>query len=143
MRIAFSEVVRWSASSPVTGTAWSPNRSHEACGTAIIWVAVVLSLVAGEPLTPFQHAAMVADFTNQVCHWGSRGVGYINADVTMTLSRPPVDCELGLRAADAVPAEGISIGTATLSDRLGALGTCVITALSNGDHPVDLTITTR
>nr|WP_280413037.1 hypothetical protein [Nocardia asiatica] len=106
-------------------------------------MAVVLSLVAGEPLTPFQHAAMVADFTNQVCHWGSRGVGYINADATMTLSRPPVDCELGLRAADAVPAEGISIGTATLYDRVGALGTCVVTALSNGDHPVDLTVTTR
>ncbi|MGK8506076.1 acyl-CoA thioesterase domain-containing protein [Nocardia asiatica] len=116
---------------------------HQNDDRKICWAAVVLPLVAGEPLTPFQHAAMVADFTNQVCHWGSRGVGYINADVTMTLSRPPVDCELGLRAEDAVPAEGILIGTATLYDRIGALGTCVVTALSNGDHPVDLAVTTR
>ncbi|MFE7743894.1 thioesterase family protein [Nocardia sp. NPDC057455] len=111
---------------------------HQNDDRKICWVAVVLPLVAGEPLSPFQHAAMVADFTNQVCHWGSRGVGYINADVTMTLSRPPVDCELGLRAEDAVTAEGISIGTATLYDRRGTLGTCVVTALSNGDHPVDM-----
>ncbi|WP_231983117.1 acyl-CoA thioesterase domain-containing protein, partial [Nocardia sp. 852002-20019_SCH5090214] len=39
-------------------------------------------LVAGEPITGFQRAAILGDSTNHVCHWGTEGAGYINADVT-------------------------------------------------------------
>ncbi|MEU6830947.1 hypothetical protein ABZ894_20050 [Nocardia beijingensis] len=51
--------------------------------------------------------------------------------------------ELGLRADGTVAADGISIGTATIYDRVGPLGTCVVTALSNARRQVDLAATSR
>ncbi|MGY2122702.1 thioesterase family protein [Nocardia gipuzkoensis] len=117
---------------------WSRDPAgHQNGDRKICWL-VLPPLVAGESLTPFQSAAVAADFTNQVCHWGSHGIGYINADMTLTLSRLPDGRELGLRAENAVAAEGISIGTATLYDRVGALGTCVVTTLSHPDRQLDL-----
>ncbi|MFI2476428.1 thioesterase family protein [Nocardia xishanensis] len=98
-------------------------------------------LVAGEPLTPFQRAAILGDATNHVCHWGSEGAGYINADVTVTLSRLPIGYELGLRADNTIAADGISIGSATLYDRSGAVGTCMVTALSNARRQIDFATT--
>ncbi|MEV0080132.1 acyl-CoA thioesterase domain-containing protein [Nocardia neocaledoniensis] len=95
-------------------------------------------LVAGEPFSPFQRAAAIGDVTNLVCHWGSEGVGYINTDVTLTLSRLPVGAELGLQALDHVASAGVAVSTATLYDRAGRLGTCVITALANARRQVDL-----
>ncbi|WP_067837651.1 thioesterase family protein [Nocardia lijiangensis] len=99
-------------------------------------------LVDGEPITPFQRAAILGDATNHVCHWGSEGAGYINADVTVTLSRLPVGYELGLRADNTIAAGGISIGSATLYDRTGPVGTCVVTTLSNARRQIDFTTTT-
>ncbi|WP_109522777.1 MULTISPECIES: acyl-CoA thioesterase domain-containing protein [Nocardia] len=95
------------------------------------------ALVEDEPLTPFQHAAMVGDTTNHICHWGSEGAGYINADMTLTLARLPTGFELGLRADNIIAADGISIGTATLYDRAGQLGTCVVSTLSNARRQID------
>ncbi|TJZ75941.1 thioesterase family protein [Rhodococcus oryzae] len=94
-------------------------------------------LVDGEPISPFQRAAVLGDTTNHVCHWGSHGAGYINTDMTLTLSRLPIGYELGLRAENTVTSAGVSIGTATLYDRTGPLGTCVVTALSNGRRQID------
>lgn len=94
-------------------------------------------LIEGEPITPFQRAALLGDTTNLVCHWGSRGAGYINVDMTLTLSRLPCGYELGLRADNTIAADGISIGAATLYDRDGAVGTCVVTALSNPLRQID------
>ncbi|GAA4483463.1 hypothetical protein GCM10023094_35050 [Rhodococcus olei] len=70
---------------------------------------------------------------------GSHGAGYINTDVTLTLSRLPLGYELGLRSDGAVASGGISIGTATLYDRVGPLGTCVVTTRSNARLPIDFT----
>lgn len=99
-------------------------------------------LVAGEPITPFQRAAFLGDATNHVCHWGSAGAGYINTDVTVALSRLPIGHELGLRADNTIAADGISIGSATLYDRTGPVGTCVVTTLSNARRQIDFTTTT-
>ncbi|WP_040792552.1 acyl-CoA thioesterase domain-containing protein [Nocardia paucivorans] len=96
-------------------------------------------LVTGEPITPFQRAALLGDTTNLVCHWGSRGAGYINVDMTLTLARLPRGYELGLRADHTVAADGISIGVATLYDRDSAVGTCVVTALANPLRQIDFT----
>lgn len=99
-------------------------------------------LVAGEPITPFQRAAILGDSTNHLCHWGSEGAGYINADVTLTLSRLPIGYELGQRADNTIASAGISIGTATLYDRAGPVGTCVVTTLSNARRHIDFAATT-
>ncbi|MFC4373645.1 acyl-CoA thioesterase domain-containing protein [Nocardia halotolerans] len=89
------------------------------------------TLVAGAPFSPFQRAAAIGDLTNLVCHWGSHGVGYINADMTLTLSRLPAGPELGLQALDHVADAGVAVSTASLYDRAGRLGTCMITAIAN------------
>lgn len=89
------------------------------------------TLVAGEAFSPFQRAAATGDLTNLVCHWGSHGVGYINADMTLTLSRLPEGRELGLQALDQVTNAGVAVSSATLYDRAGRLGTCMITAVAN------------
>ncbi len=98
-------------------------------------------LVAGEPITAFQRAAILGDSVNHLCHWGSAGAGYINADVTLTLSRLPVGYEQGLRAENTIASDGISIGTATLYDRHGPVGTCVVTTLSNARRQIDFAAT--
>jgi hypothetical protein len=95
-------------------------------------------IVDGLPITPLERAAVVADFTNLVCNWGSAGVGYINTDITMTLSRLPEGPELGLRALDRESTDGVATGAAIIYDRTGALGYCTITALANGRRQVDV-----
>ncbi|MFE3544565.1 acyl-CoA thioesterase domain-containing protein [Nocardia sp. NPDC059177] len=97
------------------------------------------ALVAGEPFSPFQRAAATGDITNLVCHWGTQGVGYINADMTLTLSRLPIGQELGMQALDHVATAGVAVSTATLYDRAGRLGTCVITAVANAGRQVRVT----
>ncbi|MDP3893664.1 MAG: thioesterase family protein, partial [Nocardioides sp.] len=69
----------------------------------------------------------------------SGGVGYINTDITLTLARMPAGAEIGLEAADHVAHDGIAVGTATIFDRSGPLGTSVVTALSNARRAVDFT----
>ncbi len=89
------------------------------------------TLVAGLPFSPFQRAAATGDLTNLVCHWGSHGVGYINADMTLSLSRLPEGPELGLQALDHTSHAGVAVSSAVLYDRRGKLGTATITAISN------------
>lgn len=97
-----------------------------------------IPVVAGEAITPFQAAAAIADGASLVTNWGSRGVEYINTDITLTLVRPPVGVEIGLSAVDRVEQDGISVGTAAMFDRSGPLGTCVVTALANARRVVDM-----
>lgn len=76
--------------------------------------------------------------TSMVCNWGSRGIGYINADMTLTLTRDPEGPALGLLAQNHIAAAGIAVGTAVLYDRNGALGTSVVSTVSNARRQVDL-----
>ncbi|QXC46720.1 MULTISPECIES: acyl-CoA thioesterase domain-containing protein [Rhodococcus erythropolis group] len=95
-------------------------------------------LIAGEVMSPFQRAALMAETTSLVCHWGTAGAGFINVDTTLALSRLPVGSGLGLRADSQVSENGISVGTATMFDRLGHLGNCTVTAIANARRQVDL-----
>ncbi|MCU1647866.1 MAG: thioesterase family protein [Nocardia sp.] len=97
----------------------------------------VLPLVEGEPNSPFQLAAYVADTTSMVCNWGTEGIGYINCDVTVTLSRLPEGPEVGLQALEQVSADGVAIAAATMYDRTGPLGVSVATGVSNVRRRVD------
>ena len=80
----------------------------------------------------------MADGTSLTSNWGSRGVEHINADITLTLARRPVGVTVGLHASDRVEHDGIAVGTATLFDREGRLGTTVVTAMTNTRRSVDL-----
>lgn len=101
------------------------------------WVNVP-PLIHGRPITPFERVAFVADFTNSICNWGTDGIGYINTDVTMALSRLPEGHELGMHAQDHAATDGVAVATTALYDRAGPLGTCVVTALSNSLRQVDV-----
>ncbi|WP_227997505.1 thioesterase family protein [Nocardia australiensis] len=124
-------------------SAWTDDfAAAQNAGRKVLWQNLI-PLVEGEPISPFQRAAVFGDSTNMVCHWGTEGVGYINTDMTLTLSRLPEGPELGLQAQDQVASDGIAVGTATLYDRSGRLGTCVVTAVSNARRQVDLGATAR
>ncbi|MFJ9368827.1 thioesterase family protein [Nocardia sp. NPDC101769] len=115
---------------------WTDNLSAgQNADCKVLWHNLI-PLIEGEPISPFQRAAAMGDATNFVCHWGSAGIGYINADMTLTLSRLPEGPELGLQAQDQIARGGIAVGTATLYDRAGRLGTCVVTAVANARRQV-------
>ena len=96
-----------------------------------------LPVVGGEEVTRFQAVAAMADGASLVTNWGSEGVEYINTDITLTLARLPQAVEVGLAAVDRVEHDGIAVGTATVFDRAGALGTVVVTSLVNARRTVD------
>lgn len=116
---------------------WSQSFSdHQNAGRKQTWQ-VGLPVVAGEEGTPFQSVASVADSTSMVVNWGTEGVKFINADITLALARRPVGREVGLSATDRVERDGIAVGTVEVFDRAGPLGTAMVTALANASRPVD------
>ena len=96
-----------------------------------------LPIVAGEQVTPFQVVASMADGGSLVTNWGTRGVEYINTDITLALARQPTGLEVGLAALDRVEHDGLAVGTAAVFDRQGPLGNVVVTSLSNAKRSVD------
>ena len=116
---------------------WSQTFSeHQDASRKASWN-TALPVVAGEPATPFQGVAAMADGASLVTNWGDKGVEYINTDITVTLARLPEGLEIGLAAVDRVEHDGIAVGTAAVFDRAGTLGTAVVTSLVNAHRTVD------
>lgn len=107
------------------------NDSHKTVWNTVPWI------VSGEAPSGYVAAAAVADSTTLVTNWGTAGVNYINADVTLTLARQPVSPEIGLSALDHTSYDGVSVGSALVFDREGPLGTSIVTGLSNAKRTVD------
>ncbi|WP_280276811.1 acyl-CoA thioesterase domain-containing protein [Nocardia wallacei] len=116
---------------------WSTTLSdHQNSGRKSLW-AVPLGAVEGEERSPFVQAVVAAESTSLVTNWGSRGIGYINADLTVALDRVPVGDRIGLHAETHLTSNGISVGTATLFDSRGPLGTGMVTAVGNAAAQID------
>lgn len=116
---------------------WSQDFSeHQNSGRKQTWQHGV-PVVAGEEPTPFQAVASIADATTMACNWGSKGVQYINTDITLSLSRLPRTAELGLRGERWSGHDGIAVGVATVYDRDGVIGQSMVTSLSNALRTVD------
>ncbi|WP_280335343.1 acyl-CoA thioesterase domain-containing protein [Nocardia wallacei] len=109
---------------------------HQNSGRKSLW-AVPLGAVEGEERSPFVQAVVAAESTSLVTNWGSRGIGYINADLTVALDRVPVGDRIGLHAETHLTSNGISVGTATLFDSRGPLGTGMVTAVANAAAQID------
>ena len=121
--------------SPAAG--WSQNfTEHQNDDRKASWNSGI-PVVAGEPFTAFQAAAAAADGGSMVTNWGTHGVEYINTDIALTLAREPVGIEIGLAATDRVEHDGIAVGTATMFDREGPLGTVIVAALANARRTVN------
>lgn len=96
-----------------------------------------ISIVEGEPHSPFVQAATLAEATSLVTNLGSAGIGYINGDLTVALSRLPVDEWIGIQAVSHHAAAGIAVGSATLFDHLGPFGSGLTTAVANPAAQID------
>ncbi len=122
------------------GVGWDPSFSaHQNGGRKTTWQTGV-PVVAEESPSGFVVAASIADATSMVANWGSNGVEYINTDITLLLARLPVGRQIGLSAVDRVSHDGIAVGTATVFDREGRLGTTVVSAIANSKRTVDFEV---
>ena len=97
----------------------------------------MIDVVEGHDNTPFVRGAMVAEGASLVTNLGSAGVGYINGDLTVALSRLPVDEWMGVQADSHWASDGISVGAATMFDRVGAFGSALVTAVANPAAQID------
>ncbi|MDP9865880.1 MULTISPECIES: thioesterase family protein [Streptosporangium] len=96
-----------------------------------VWLRETHPLVEGEAVSPFVRAALVADFASPLSNSGTAGLHFINADYTLTLSRPPVGEELGMESSGHLSGGGIATGHCTLHDASGPVGYCLVTAVVN------------
>jgi Thioesterase-like superfamily len=162
--VARATLVQYRASSPPPGVLWDPAPtfppSPEPDGTILPFVGSDdvgwtrspaehqnasrkrfyndgISVVAGHQNSAFVRAATVAEATSLVTNLGTAGVGYINGDLTVALSRLPVDEWIGIQADAHHAADGIAVGTATLFDSLGPFGTGLTTAVANPAAQID------
>lgn len=96
-----------------------------------------VDVVAGVRNTPFMHAVTAAEATSLVTNLGTAGVGYINGDLTVALTRLPRSDWICVKADTHFASEGIAVGTSTLMDDRGAFGSGLVTALSNRHAQID------
>jgi hypothetical protein len=96
-----------------------------------LWARDRWQLVAGETLSPVVRAALAADLPNPLANSGAEGLQFINADLTLFLGRPPVSEWIGLEVAAHVGHDGTAIGTCTLYDTSGAIGSSSVCAITN------------
>ncbi|MFZ0831546.1 MAG: acyl-CoA thioesterase domain-containing protein [Mycobacterium sp.] len=96
-----------------------------------------IKVVAGEEVSSFVRAVMVAEVTSLVTNLGTRGIGYINGDLTVALARLPLDEWIAVQGDSHWAADGIAVGTATLFDHQGAFGSGMTTAVANPAAQID------
>jgi len=95
-------------------------------GPAALWFRAHRPIVAGEPITPLMRATMTGDFCNGVSsvlnfdEWT-----FINADLTISLSRMPVGEWILLDAQTWLGDHGAGIAFAKLGDERGYFGRAI------------------
>ncbi len=100
-------------------------------GPKYAWIRQLRPLVSGETVSPFVEAAMAADATSALTHWGTSGLRYINADYTLSLTRLPEGPHIGLAALLHSSHEGVAAGAAAMFDEHGPIGNTMAVALVN------------
>jgi len=119
---------------------WSTSFAEHQNGDRKMTWQTGMPVIPEEKPTPFVAAASIADAASMVTNWGSNGVEHINTDITLTLARVPVGLEIGLAAADRVSRDGIAVGTVTVFDRQGRLGSAVVSSIANNLRTVDFAV---
>jgi acyl-CoA thioesterase len=116
---------------------WSPKIAEHMNTSRKRFLNRAIDVVEGTINTPFVNAVYAAEGTSLVTNLGTAGIGYINGDLTVGLSRMPVDEWIYVQGDSHWVADGISVGSATLFDRDGAFGTGLVTAISNPAAQID------
>ncbi|WP_341268344.1 acyl-CoA thioesterase domain-containing protein [Gordonia malaquae] len=118
---------------------WSSDMSaYQNGGRRRLWSRPV-NVLPDVELTPFQRAAISAEGTSLSTNWGEGGIGFINGDLTLALSRLPVGDRLGVESDHHLEDAGVSAGTATLFDEHGPYGIGLVTAVDNTRAMIDFT----
>jgi acyl-CoA thioesterase len=94
-----------------------------------VWMRETRPLVGDAALTPFVRAALVADFASPLANMGTEGLGYINADLSLYLSRLPAGEWLGISTSDRVVGHGLSVAQCPIHDTHGPLGWSAVCAV--------------
>ena len=106
------------------GGFWTAERKR-------VWARDRWQLVAGEEPSPLVRAALAADLPNPLANSSADGLQFINADLTLFLGRHPVSEWIGLEVAGHLGHDGIAVGTCTLYDTSGAIGSSSVCAITN------------
>ena len=96
-----------------------------------------IEVVVGEAASPFVRTVVAAEATSLVTNLGTQGIGYINGDLTVAMSRLPIGDYIGVQADSHWCADGIAVGGATLFDDVGAFGIGMVTAIANPAAQID------
>ena len=97
-------------------------------GPGAIWYRVDRPLIEGAPLSPAMRAAVASDFCNATSvALDFRQWTFLNADLTISLSRQPVGDWILLDGDSWIGPDGTGLATARLGDRHGYFGRAVQT----------------
>ncbi|MEL7209499.1 MAG: hypothetical protein AAGK32_14885, partial [Actinomycetota bacterium] len=97
--------------------------SNEESGPGVVWARLTSPLLAGTATSPFVATATLADLAAAV-GWerGPDEASYINADVTLQLTRPPSGPWLAFDAGLVRSVDGLGFNLAVLHDDHGPIG---------------------
>lgn len=98
-----------------------------------------IRVLPDDRLTPFQRAVISAEATSLATNWGEGGIGFINCDLTVALSRLPIGERVGVESDAHLEDSGVSAGTAVLFDEHGQYGIGMVTAIDNSHAMIDFT----
>lgn len=98
-------------------------------GRGRVWIRELGPLVAGHDLTPLVRAMAASDFVNPLANSGQHGLEFINADLTVYLTRYPRGEWVGLEVIGHLGADGVGLATAWLCDLEGRFGQALATAV--------------
>ena len=99
-------------------------------GPRRLWMRETHALVDDEPLTPFQRAALAADFASPYANAGEGGLAWINSDATLYLHRLPQSEWIGFEVVNHQATGGVAIAECWLHDELGPIGSSSVAALA-------------
>jgi Acyl-CoA thioesterase C-terminal domain/Acyl-CoA thioesterase N-terminal domain len=96
--------------------------SFEAPGPATVWTRMLAALVDGEDPAPIERLAAVADSASGISAVANpRDLLFVNTDLTLHITRPPVGESIWMRAATTLAPTGIGRTVGELGDAAGAV----------------------
>lgn len=119
------------------GQEWTPSSAEHQNTARMRVYHRTLDVVRGEQASPFVRAVVAAEATSLVTNLGTRGIGYINGDLTVGMARHPVGDYVGVQADSHWCSRGVAVGAATLFDDAGPFGTAMVTAIANPAAQID------
>jgi hypothetical protein len=116
-------------------------RATEASDGPAVWIHTPLQLAEGEPMTPLERMAAIADMTFGVCTrmpprlppdgGGPMRAMLINTDTTLQIERPPEGEWFAFSGGFLTDRDGIGISEVTIHDRRGRAGLSHQTLVAN------------